>query len=125
MVESGWAKKHVFCSDGTVAGTGCKTLACAMAKSWYTGAWCKFALQLTARQYGEVVLPDDSIRVESWYPAPAGPVNCHGARRVWRTFCRPGTNFIEHYECRSARLIGAENLSPVTKLVAGTGAVAV
>jgi len=29
MAESGQAKKHVFCSDGTVAGKGCKTLACA------------------------------------------------------------------------------------------------
>jgi hypothetical protein len=29
----------------------------------------------------------------------------------------------KHYECRGTRLIGAANLSPVTKLVAGTGAV--
>ena len=29
----------------------------------------------------------------------------------------------ELYECRGTRLIGAANLSPVTKLVAGTGAV--
>jgi hypothetical protein len=39
----------------------------------------------------------------------------------WRTFCRPGTNFIEHYECRDTSMIGAANLSPVTKLMAGTG----
>src|SRR5512139_572589 len=64
-----------------------------------------------------------SIRAGSWYPAPAGPENCHGARRVWRTFCCHGTNFIEHYACRGTSLIGAANLSPVTKLVAGTGAV--
>ena len=38
-------------------------------------------------------------------------------------FCSHGTNFIEHYACRGTRLIGAENLSPVTKVVAGTGAV--
>jgi hypothetical protein len=43
--------------------------------------------------------------------------------RVWRTFCRHGTNFIEHYACRGTSLNGATNLSPVTKLVAGTGAV--
>jgi len=61
-----------------------------------------------------------SIRAESWYFSQK---NCHGARRVWRTFCRHGTNFIEHYECRGTSLIGAANLSPVTKLVAGTGAV--
>ena len=64
-----------------------------------------------------------SIRAESWYPAPAGPQNCPGARRVWRTFCRPGTKFSEHYACRGTSLIGVANLSPVTKLVAGTGAV--
>ena len=54
---------------------------------------------------------------------PGRPENCHGARRVWRTFCRPGTKFVEHYECRGTCFIGAANLSPVTKLVAGTGAV--
>jgi len=43
--------------------------------------------------------------------------------RIWRTFCRPGTIFIEHYACRGTSLIGAVNLSPVTYLVAGTGAV--
>jgi hypothetical protein len=30
---------------------------------------------------------------------------------------------VEHYECRGISLIGAANLSSVTKLVAGTGAV--
>jgi hypothetical protein len=35
----------------------------------------------------------------------------------------PDTNFIEHYACRGSSLIGAENLSLVTELVAGTGAV--
>jgi len=62
-------------------------------------------------------------RVGSWYPEYSGPENCHGARRVWRTFCRPGTKFFEHYECRGTILIGAANLSPVTKFLAGTGAV--
>ena len=38
-------------------------------------------------------------------------------------FCRHGTNFIEHWRGRGTSLIGAANLSPVTKLVAGTGAV--
>jgi len=54
---------------------------------------------------------------------PGRPDNCHGARRVWRTFCSPGTNFNEHYECRDTKLIGATNLSPDTNLLAGTGAV--
>ena len=61
----------------------------------------------------------------------AGAGLCHGVEllvpagmnEAWRTFCRHGTNFTEHYECRGTRLIGAANLSPVTKLVAGTGAV--
>jgi hypothetical protein len=48
---------------------------------------------------------------------------CWRLKAPWRTFCRPGTNFIEHYECRGTSLVGAANLSPVTKLVAGTGAV--
>jgi phage major head subunit gpT-like protein len=42
---------------------------------------------------------------------------------AWRTFCRHGTNFIEHYEFRGTSLNGAANLSPVTNLEAGTGAV--
>jgi len=62
-------------------------------------------------------------RAESWYPAPAGPENCHGARRVWRTFCRPGTKLVEHYECRGTSLIGAGKLSRYRILIAGTGAV--
>ena len=40
------AKKHVFGSEGTVAGTGCQTLACALEVMGLQ----KFALQLTARQ---------------------------------------------------------------------------
>ena len=39
------------------------------------------------------------------------PQSCHGARRVWRSFCRPGTNFIEHYACRDTSLTGARKLS--------------
>ena len=54
MTEAGPAKKHVFCSEGTVAGTGCKRLACALADRVLQLP----ALQLTARQYGEVELPD-------------------------------------------------------------------
>jgi len=64
-----------------------------------------------------------SIRAGSWYPEYSGPESCHGARRVWRTFCRHGTKFCEHYACRGTSMIGAASLSPVTKLVAGTGAV--
>ena len=62
-------------------------------------------------------------RAASRYPAPAGPESSHGARRVRRSFCRPGTSFIEHFECRGTNLIGAGILSPVTQIVAGTCAV--
>jgi len=61
----------------------------------------------------------------------AGAVSLHrgrvlvpaGMNEAWRTFCRPGTKFCELYECRGTSVIGAANLSPVTKLGAGTGAV--
>jgi len=46
-----------------------------------------------------------------------------GMNKPWRTFCRPGTKFCEYYECRGSSMIGAANISSVTKLVAGTGAV--
>jgi len=38
-------------------------------------------------------------------------------------FCRHGTNFISFWRGRGTILIGAANLSPITNLVAGTGAV--
>jgi len=59
-------------------------------------------------------------RAESWYFSQKA-VTVQGGYGT--CFCRPVTNFIEHYECRSTSLIGAANLSPVTKLFAGTGAV--
>jgi hypothetical protein len=64
-----------------------------------------------------------SIRAGSWYPASAGPQGCPGARRVWRTFCRPGTSFSEHYACRGTSLIGAGILSRYRILIGGTCAV--
>jgi hypothetical protein len=51
------------------------------------------------------------------------PESCHGARRIWRTFCRPGTSFIEHYACRGTSLIGAGKLSQYRMFAGGTGAV--
>ena len=61
-----------------------------------------------------------SIREESRYfsqkfiPVQGGYGTC---------FCRHGTNSIECWRDRGTILIGAANLSPVTNLVAGTGAV--
>ena len=53
-----------------------------------------------------------SIRPEN---CPGRPESCHGARRVWRNFCRHGTNFAEHYECRGTRLIGSRTQVKVYK----------
>jgi hypothetical protein len=78
---------------------------------------------LTARQYGEVVLPDAST---GQYP---GTRQLAGQKAVTvqggygALFASHGTNFNEHYVCRGTRFIGAANLSPVTKQIAGTGAV--
>ena len=54
---------------------------------------------------------------------PGRPEDCHGARRVWRGFCRHGTNFNEHYVCRGTSLIGASKLSRYRMVVGGTSAV--
>jgi len=74
---------------------------------------------LTARQYGEVVLPDASTG--------QGPGTLASklsrCKEGMAHFLPPGTKFCVHYACRGTRLIGAANLSPVTKLAAGTGAV--
>jgi len=43
-------------------------------------------LHITARRYVLVGVTRRQHRAESWYPAAAGPKNCHGARRVWRVF---------------------------------------
>jgi hypothetical protein len=106
---------------GKVAVFGVKMIVCkdgAMANSHILRIFV-----LTARQYGEVVLPDAASGQGPGTPPEAGPESCHGARRVRRSFCRPGTKFVEHYACRGTSLIGAANLSPVTELVAGSGAV--
>ena len=77
---------------------------------------------LTARWYNFVSVTRRSIRVESWYPAPAGPQSCHaaprasvvssgGARRVRRSFCHQGPSFIDHYACRGTKWIEDTNLS--------------
>jgi hypothetical protein len=44
-------------------------------------------LSITARQYGEVVLPDAASGQGPDISPQARPQSCHGARRVWRTFC--------------------------------------
>ena len=73
-----------------------------------------------------------SIRAESWYfsretvtvqARPTERRQSFGRGGYGALFAVHGTNFIEHYACRGTSLIGATSLSPVTNLVAGTGAV--
>ena len=47
--------------------------------------------------------------------AVSEPENCHGARRVRRSFCHPGTSFIDHYACRGTKLIDETELSKCNK----------
>ena len=61
-----------------------------------------------------------SIRVGSWYFSQK-TVTVQGGYGT--RFCRHGTNFFECWRDRGTMLIGATSLSPVTNLVAGTGAV--
>jgi hypothetical protein len=48
---------------------------------------------------------------------------CWRLKAPWRTFCRHSTNFITYWRERGTSLIGDTNISPVTNLVVGTGAV--
>ena len=59
-------------------------------------------------------------RIGSWYFSHKA-VTVQGGYGT--CFCRHGTNFIACWRDRGTSLIGAANLSPVTNLVAGTGAV--
>ena len=61
-----------------------------------------------------------SIRAGSWYFSQKA-VTVQGGYGT--CFCSHGTNFIACWRGRGTRLIGGTNLSPVTNLVAGTGAV--
>ena len=80
------------------------------------------AFLLTARQYGEVVLPDAS-RPEGSIPESGYIVFEAGKGGYGTRFCSPGTNFITCWRDPGTRLIGAKNSSPVTKLLDGTSAV--
>ena len=79
---------------------------------------------LTARQYGEVVLPD----VASGQNPGTRQLTGHKAITVQggygTCFCRPGTKFIEHYEYRGTNLINETDLSRCNKCYKmGTSAV--
>ncbi len=80
------------------------------------------ACPITARQYGEVVLPDAS-RPEGSIPESGYIVSEAGKGGYGTCFCRPGTKFIRLWRDPGTSLNGAANLSPVTKFIGGTGAV--
>ena len=77
---------------------------------------------ITARQYGEVVLPD-AIPAEHLSRFFGRVFLSAGKGGYGACFCRHGTNFIEHYACRDTSLIGAAKLSRYRILIGGTGAV--
>jgi len=80
------------------------------------------SLRLTARQYGEVVLPDAS-RPEDSIPESGYIVSEAGKGGYGTCFCSPGTKFIKSWRDPGTSLIGATSLSPVTKVGECIGAV--
>jgi hypothetical protein len=78
---------------------------------------------LTARQYGEVVLPDDSTGQGPGTRQLAGQKAVTVQGGYGTCFCHLGTNFNEHYACRDTSLIEADKLSRYRIFVVGTGAV--
>ncbi len=83
---------------------------------------CSKLLLVTARQYGEVVLPDVS-RPESSIPESGYTVFEAGKGGYGTCFCSPGTKFIKSWRDPGTSLIGTASLSPVTKVGEGTGVV--
>ena len=65
------------------------------------------ACTVTARQYGEVVLPDASIRAESRYPAAGGATKLSRCKEGMAWFLPSGYKLSELYECRGTKLIGS------------------
>ena len=64
-------------------------------------------LHITARQYGEVVLPDASTGQGPGTPRQRGQKTVTVQGGYGALFASPGTNFAEHYECRVTSLIGS------------------
>jgi hypothetical protein len=111
MTESGRAKKHVFCCDGKVAGTGCKTLACALAKSWYAVS----SVQICLAANGPAVAGVSVTRRS--HPA-TGPGSLAEIESRWQDgygmcFCNPGTKFGEYWRVRGTMLLSDSILVPV------------
>ena len=88
-------------------------------KSVLIKCWEPASLSITARQYGEVVLPDES----TGHDPDTLARKLSRCKEGMAHFLPSGYKFCKLYACRGTSLIGAANLSPVTKLVAVTGAV--
>ena len=100
-----------MCPNGPAIWGGCVTRRKHRAESWY------FSQKAVTVQGGYGALfAIFAVRLRRTEPTTSCEV---------RSFSEggPGTNFSEHYACRGTRMIEAANLSPVTKLEAGVGAV--
>lgn len=116
--------------EGMVVGTGNHTLAFVRWHFPFQSLCNKFSLVrsllgllVTARRYVLVGVTRRKHRAGSWYPRQRGHKTVTVQGGFGACFCRHGTNFIEFWRDRGTSLIGAANLSPVTKLVESTGAV--
>ena len=76
-------------------------------------------LRITARQYGEVVLPDAA----SGHDPDTLAIKLSRCKEGMAYFLPSGYKFNEHYACRGTSLIGASKLSRYRMFVRGTGAV--
>ena len=115
----GRQKSMCFAAKGRLQGRAAKLLL-VRRKSWYNENLAAICLAANGPAIWGGCVTRREHRAESWYFSQKTVTvqGGYGAR-----FCRPGTNFIEHYACRGTSLIGAAKLSPVTNLVTGTGAV--
>jgi hypothetical protein len=86
--------------------------------SWYGRSFCAIFYNGTAIK--GVCVNRREHRAESWYFSRE-TVTVQGGYGA--CFCSHGRSFVELEPFRGTRYIGARNLSPVTKLMAGTGAV--
>ena len=78
-----------------------------------------FACCLTARQYGEVVLPDAA----SGHDPDTLARKLSRCKGVWRGFCKSRYKFCRSRACRGTSLIGARILSRYRMFFRGTCAV--
>ena len=79
--------------------------------------------KLTARQYGEVVLPDASTGQSPGTPRQRSQKTVTVQGGYGMCFCSPGTKLAEHYECRGTSYLTNGELSRYCYFVNSCGAV--